>query len=235
MSKINRRFPSIVLIIPALNEEEALGAVLKEVNRKLVKEMIVVDNGSTDDTARVAKENNAKVVFQPRRGYGSACLAGINYLEKDPPDIVVFMDGDYSDDPAQMEKLIQPLIEEGYDFVIGSRISGSREKGAMPFHSLLANKLFAKLVRVLYGLSLSDIGSYKAIKYHSLKSLGMIDPGYGFPIEMVVKSRKKGLKIKEVPVDFRKRIGKSKVTGNLFSSVNAGLKIFYVIFKYSIL
>jgi hypothetical protein len=143
------------------------------------------------------------------------------------------MDGDYSDDPGQMKKLLNPIIEDGYDFVIGTRIQGNREKGSLPTHSVLANKLFAGLVQLLYGVSLSDIGSYKAIKYRSLLSLGMEDAGYGFPIELVVKSAKRGLKIKEVPVDFRRRIGKSKVTGNLFSSLNAGLKILYVIFKYS--
>jgi hypothetical protein len=144
------------------------------------------------------------------------------------------MDGDYSDDPREIKKLVEPIENDGFDFVIGSRIKGTLEKGALPLYSIYANKLFAFLVRLLYGLSLSDIGSFKAIRYNSLIGLKLEDQGYGFPIEMVVKSAKHSLTVGEVPMSFRKRIGSSKVTGNFFASLKAGTKIFYVIFKYSL-
>jgi glycosyltransferase involved in cell wall biosynthesis len=224
----------VTVIIPALNEEEALAKILQDIPREIVTETVVVDNGSTDKTGVVAKNSGARVIFEPKRGYGNACLAGLRFIGKSPPDVVVFMDGDYSDDPREIEKLLNPIVNEDFDLVIGSRILGSRENGALPVYSIFANKLFAKLVQLLYGQSLTDIGSFKAIKYRSLMALKMEDDGYGFPIELVVKSSKKRLKIKEVPLSFRKRIGTSKVTGNLFASMKAGLKIFYVIFKYSL-
>lgn len=221
----------ISVIIPALNEEEAIAKVVGDMP-ECVSQVIVVDNASVDDTAKVAEGAGAKAIFEGRRGYGYACLAGIKALED--PDIVVFMDGDYSDDPREIEKLVEPIVEENFDFVMGSRILGEREEGALPAHSILANKLFAKLVYLLYGLSLSDIGSFKAIRYASLMALDMKDTSYGFPMEMVVKSAKRNLRIKEVPVRVRKRIGVSKVTGNLFASVKAGFKIIYIIFRYSL-
>ncbi len=224
----------IAVIIPALNEEKAIAKVLRDMPWKILDEVFVVDNGSTDRTSEVADALGAKVVREPRRGYGRACHAGLNSIADSPPHIVVFMDGDYSDDPKQAQTLLDPILEDKFDLVIGSRIRGNREPGALPAHSVFANQIFALLLRVLYGVSLTDIGSFKAIKYSSLQSLGMTDQGYGFPVEMVIKSEKKGLRIKEVPVDFRKRIGDSKVTGNLFASVNAGLKIFFLIFKYSL-
>jgi glycosyltransferase involved in cell wall biosynthesis len=226
--------PKIGVIIPALNEEKAIEKVVKDIPMDLVAKVVVVDNGSEDRTAEVSEKAGATVVYEPQKGYGSACLAGIKSMADSPPHIVVFMDGDYSDDPKEIEKLARPIEKEGFDFVIGSRIRGAREKGALPFYSILANILFAKLVHLLYGLSLSDIGSFKAIRYSSLMSLGMEDKDYGFPIEMVVKSAKKKLKIREVPLSFRKRIGTSKVTGNLFASLNAGIKILYTIFKYTL-
>jgi glycosyltransferase involved in cell wall biosynthesis len=225
---------NITIIIPVLNEEEAIAKVLEDIPWNIVKEVVVVDNGSIDRTGEVAKRGGAKVIFEPLRGYGSACLAGMKYLEKSPPEIVVFIDGDYSDNPGDLERFVNPILKEDFDFVIGSRILGEREKGALPVHSVFANKIFAKLVRVIYDLRLSDIGSYKAIRYSSLKSLEMNDEGYGFPIEMVVKSAKKKLRILEIPMNYRKRIGTSKVTGNLTASIKAGVKIFYIIFKYSL-
>jgi glycosyltransferase involved in cell wall biosynthesis len=224
----------IGVIIPALNEEEAIEKVVKDIPRNLIGEIVVVDNGSTDKTAEFAEKAGASVVYEPHRGYGNACLAGIKSIADAPPHIVVFMDGDYSDDPKEIEKLVSPIEKDGFDFVIGSRILGTREKGALPFYSIFANSLFAKLVHLLYGLSLTDVGSFKAIRHTSLISLEMEDKGYGFPIELVVKSAKKNLKVREVPLSFRKRIGTSKVTGNLFASVNAGIKILYLIFKYTL-
>jgi glycosyltransferase involved in cell wall biosynthesis len=224
--------PRISVIIPALNEEEAIGKIVKGIPWELVSEVIVVDNGSTDQTAEIAKRAGAKVVFEPVRGYGSACISGIENLSNPKPDIVVFMDGDYSDDPREIKKLADLIEMDSFDFVIGSRLLGTREKGTLPQYSVYANRLFALLVRTLYGLSLSDIGSFKAIRCSSLMSLEMEDRGYGFPIEMVVKSAKKDLRVGEIPLGFRKRIGTSKVTGNFFASFKAGTKIFYVIFKY---
>jgi glycosyltransferase involved in cell wall biosynthesis len=224
----------IIIIIPVLNEEEAIEKVLQEIPWTKVKEIVVVDNGSTDKTSEVAKKGGATVLFEPRRGYGSACLAGMKYIANSPPEIVVFMDGDYSDNPENLGRIVNPILKENFDIVIGSRISGPRQTGALPIHSVIANKLFAKLVRLIYGFKLTDIGPFRAIRYNSLVTLQMEDRGYGFPIEMVIKAAKKKLRILELPLGYRKRIGTSKITGNFSSSVKAGIKIFYIIFKYSI-
>lgn len=226
--------PNVDLIIPALNEEEALFRLFDHIPRDIVRSIIVVDNGSTDDTSQVARSKGAIVLSEPKKGYGRACLTGLNYLEKDPPGIVAFMDGDYSDDPKELPKLIDPIITDGYDLVLGSRIKGNREKDALPPHSILANKLFALIVNLIYGLDLSDLGSFKAIRYHDIKDLEISDEGYGFPIELIVKSAKKKLKVLEVPLSFRKRVGVSKVTGNPVASMKAGAKILYVIGKHSL-
>jgi glycosyltransferase involved in cell wall biosynthesis len=226
--------PRVSVVIPALNEEEAIGEVVKSIPRELVSEVIVVDNGSTDKTAEIAKRAGARVVFEPIKGYGSACISGIENLSNPQPDIIVFMDGDYSDDPREIKKLVDPIERDGFDLVLGSRLLGTMEKGALPLYSVYANRFFALLVRMLYGLSLSDIGSFKAIRCSALISLEMEDRGYGFPIEMVVKSAKRDLMVGEVPLSFRKRIGTSKVTGNFFASLKAGTKIVYVILKYSL-
>ncbi len=224
----------IAVIIPALNEEKAIGNVVEDTRRIGISEIVVVDNGSMDRTAETAKKHGARVVFEPVKGYGSACLAGLNSLSDAPPDIVVFMEGDYSDRPEEIERLVGFIEREGFDFVIGSRIMGQREKGALPVYSIFANRVFAVMVRLLYGLKLTDIGSFRAVKYTSLMSLGMADRGYGFSIEMVVKAAKKRLKIKEVPTSFRKRIGTSKITGNTYAAFSAGIKIFYTLFRFSL-
>ncbi len=213
------------VIIPALDEEAAIGRVLDAVPQGMA--CVVVDNGSMDRTAEVAQAHGALVVREPRRGYGSACLAGVAALRADPPDVVVFMDGDCSFDPGEIKLLLQG-IEDGFDLVLGSRGSGT-----MPFHAALANRLFALLLRY-YGLRLTDVGPFRAVRYETLSSLGMADQGYGFPIEMVIKAAKSGARIKEVPVSYRQRVGRSKVTGNPAEALKALLRILYTILRHAL-
>ncbi len=215
----------ISVIIPALNEEEAIGRVIKEIPDH-VNEVIVVDNGSTDNTAKRSKEAGARCIFEKRKGYGYACLAGISAVEN--PDIVVFLDGDYSDYPEEMDLLINPIKEEGYDFVIGSRIKGL-EKGAMPFYAVFANLFFGLLIKMFYGVKFTDLGPFRAIKYDKLLELDMQDKTYGWTVEMQIKAIKRKFKIKEVDVRYKKRLGKSKVTGSFTASIKAATKICWMI------
>lgn len=225
-------FPSIMpfrtaVIIPALNEEQSLGKVLNDIPRSLHADVIVVDNGSTDHTPDVARERGARVVQQAQRGYGAACLAGISALEK--PDVVVFMDGDYSDFPEEMTLLVQPILQDNADLVIGSRVTGQREKGALPPHSLFGNWLASRLLRILFGLRVTDLGPFRAIRYDALEALKMKDRTYGWTVEMQAKAALHNMRVVEVPVSYRKRIGKSKITGSIVNSVKAGAKIIGVI------
>jgi glycosyltransferase involved in cell wall biosynthesis len=218
----------ISVVIPALNEEEAISRVIKDIPG-YVGEIIVVDNGSDDRTAEEAGKAGARVIFEGNRGYGYACLAGIAAVGK--PDILVFLDGDYSDYPEDMDALVEPIVKENYDLVIGSRIE-RREKGAMPLHAVAANIFFGFLIRLLYGVRVTDLGPFRAVKYHKLLELDMGEKRYGWTAEMQVKGIKMGYRIKEVPVRYRKRIGKSKVSGSLIASLKAGLKILHTIVKY---
>lgn len=221
----------VAVIIPALNEEQAIGQVLAEVPPGAAADVIVVDNGSTDNTAAVARSAGARVVNEARRGYGSACLRGMAELRS--PDAVVFLDGDHSDHPAELPSLVEPLAADRADLVIGSRTLGERERGALTPQQIWGNRLACFLLRLIYRYRFTDLGPFRAIRYQSLLDLGMSDPDYGWTIEMQIKALKRGLRIEEVPVSYRRRVGESKISGTLRGTVLAGYKILTTIFRYA--
>jgi glycosyltransferase involved in cell wall biosynthesis len=220
----------IAVVIPTYNEVRAIGEVVRGATRNRVKEVIVVDNGSTDGTAQEAAAAGARVIHEPRKGYGSACRAGMQAAHKS--DLIVFLDGDRSDDPAQLERIVDPVIQDRADLVIGSRIGGSLEKGSMPLHAQLGNRIIVLLLRLLYGVRITDIGSFRAIRTGNLFELNMEQMTYGWPVEMVVKAARRKYRIQSVPIRYRKRIGISKVTGSLRGSVMAAYYMFLVPLKY---
>ena len=226
---------NIKVIIPALNEEKAISKVIKEIP-EFVDEIIVIDNGSNDNTSVVAKEFGATVLHEIKRGYGYACLKGLNYIRnlKDRTDVIVFLDGDYSDYPNQMSKLISPIIYDNFDFVLGSRRQILSEKGAMNSHQIFGNWLATTLMSLLFKSKFTDLGPFRAIKYDVLQKLNMCDKTYGWTVEMQLKILKHKYKYLEVPVKYRNRIGVSKVSGTLKGSIFAGIKILTWIFKYSL-
>ena len=220
----------ISVIIPACNEEQAIGEVVRAVPMDGIHEIVVVDNGSTDETATQATIAGARVVFESRPGYGSACLAGAQAAAD--ADVLVFLDGDRSDDPCQLETVAGPILEDRADLVIGSRIQGVLEKGAMPLHGRLGNRLIVFLLRLLYGVNITDMGSFRAIRSQTLFDLKMEQMTYGWPVEMVVKAARQGLRIHSVPINYRRRIGKSKVTGTIRGTILATYYMFMVPLKY---
>lgn len=226
---------AIDVIIPAFNEEQSIGLVLKDIPREAVREMIVCNNASTDTTAEVARKGGATVLDQPRKGYGSACLKGIEYLKSkvttEQPYIVVFLDGDYSDHPEELNKIVAPIIEEDYDLVIGSRSLGNMQKGAMMPQQIFGNWLATNLIRLFYRYEFTDLGPFRAIKFEKLLALKMEDPDFGWTVEMQVKAAKMGMKCIEVPVKYRRRVGVSKVSGTIRGTIMAGHKILWTIFK----
>lgn len=223
---------SIVVVIPALDEEKSLPKVLAEIPADLVDEVFVVDNGSRDRTADVAREAGATVLHEPRAGYGQACLTGIAALAQSPPDIVVFIDGDYSDRAAEMRELVQPIVDGRADFVIGSRVLGSREPGALAPHARWGNWLATWMIRLLYDYHFTDLGPFRAIRYETLVSLAMCDRDYGWTAEMQAKAARAGVRATEVPVSYHRRIGTSKITGTVKGTVLAGWKIISTILRY---
>ena len=225
----------IDVIIPAFNEEQSVGKVVSTIPRDLVTEVVVADNNSTDRTAEIAREAGATVLPAPRQGYGSACLVGIAHINKKamPPDIVVFMDADYSDHPEQLKDIVAPILAGEMDMVIGSRALGAREKGSMAPQQIFGNWLATRMMRVLYGVSFTDLGPFRAITLEALNALEMKDKDYGWTVEMQVKAAKQKLRFTEVPVDYRKRIGKSKIAGTVKGTILAGYKIITTILKYS--
>jgi glycosyltransferase involved in cell wall biosynthesis len=223
----------IAVIIPVLNEEQGLARVLDDLPRERVQEIIVVDNGSTDGSAAVAAARGATVVAEPRRGYGRACSAGIARARGRPPGIVVFLDGDYSDDPRELPDLVAPIDAGEADLVIGSRVRGRRARGALLPQARAGNFVATALIRILYGHRCTDLGPFRAIRWESLERLGMRDETYGWTAEMQVKAVKRGLRVAEIPVRYRPRIGTSKITGPLSGSLRAGWKILWTIARHA--
>ena len=220
------RYGRIAVVIPALNEAEALPAVIAGIP-DWVGLIVVADNGSTDGTAEVARRAGAAVVLEPRRGYGSACLKALAALP--PVDIVVFMDGDASDDPADMAGLVAPISAGEADFVLGSRTMGEREAGALTPQQVFGNALACTLVRLFWGARFTHLGPFRAIRRDALDRLAMADPDYGWTVEMQVRAAKAGLRCREIPVRYRRRIGTSKVSGTIRGVIGAGPKILYII------
>lgn len=221
----------IVVIIPAHNEEQSIGLVLAEIP-DYVLETIVVDNASTDNTGNVASSHGATIVQEGQKGYGYACLRGMEYAAKLNPDIVVFLDGDYSDYPGEMDTVIRPICEDETDFVVGSRARGMRQFGSMTIPQVFGNWLATRLIHLFYNEKFTDLGPFRAIRYESLLALDMRDKTYGWTVEMQLKAARMGLRCKEVPVNYRRRVGVSKVSGTVKGTVMAGYKILWTIFKY---
>lgn len=226
--------PIIVVIIPAFNEENSVGNVIREIPNDLVQEVIVVNNNSNDQTAVQAARAGATVLYEPIQGYGQACLCGIAYAKnrQQKPDIVVFLDADYSDYPAEMTALVKPIVEGGVDLVIGSRAMGNRQRGSMTPQQLFGNWLATTLLRWLYSVDYTDLGPFRAVRFDKLLALDMQDKTYGWTVEMQLKAAKQGLRITEIPVNYRRRIGFSKISGTVKGTVLAGYKIITTIFKY---
>jgi len=226
--------PRIDVVIPALNEEASLPLVLAALPRPPVRRVVVADNGSRDGTARVAREGGAIVVAAERRGYGSACLAGLDHLRRhDPPDVVVFVDADFSDHPDELPRLVAPILAGEADLVIGSRVLGEREPGALLPQARAGNLVACLLIRLLYGHRYTDLGPFRAARWDALERLGMADPNFGWTAEMQVKALRHGLRVAEVPVSYRKRVGVSKITGTIAGTVRAGYKILWTVLRYS--
>jgi glycosyltransferase involved in cell wall biosynthesis len=223
------------VIIPAYNEEQSIGLVVRDIRRENVRNIVVVNNNSRDNTRSVAEKEGAIVLDQTIQGYGAACLKGIEYINSlaNPPDIVLFMDADHSDHASEIPMVLQPIIEGKADLVIGSRALGNKEKGSMTGPQIFGNWLATTLMRWIYGFRFTDLGPFRAIGREKLNSLGMIDQNYGWTVEMQIKALKKKLRCTEVPVSYRQRIGVSKVSGTVKGTILAGYKIITTIFKYS--
>lgn len=225
----------IKVIIPAFNEADSIAHVIKEIP-DTVSEIIVVNNNSTDDTVINAKKAGATVLTENKKGYGYACLLGMDYIAKqaNKPDIIVFIDGDYSDYPEELTKIVAPIIENDIDLVIGSRDEKLREDGSMTPQQIFGNWLATFLMKLFFSAKFTDLGPFRAIKYDKLLALNMEDKTYGWTVEMQLKVLKKKFTYTEVPVRYKKRIGISKVSGTVKGSIFAGVKILSWIFKYSI-
>jgi glycosyltransferase involved in cell wall biosynthesis len=234
LNKSNRNHSIIKVIIPAYNEEDSIAKVIKDLP-PFVDEIIVVNNNSTDATAKNAKEAGATVLTELKSGYGNACLKGIEYIkqQKRDTDIVVFLDGDYSDYPEELTKIVAPMIEKNIDFIIGSRVKKLREKGAMQPQQIFGNWLATSLMALFFKSKFTDLGPFRAIKFDTLMRLQMEDPTYGWTVEMQLKILKQKFTYEEIAVKYRNRIGVSKVSGTVKGSIFAGIKILTWIIKYS--
>ncbi|WP_282041394.1 glycosyltransferase family 2 protein [Winogradskyella flava] len=225
----------IIVIIPAFNEADSISKVIKDIP-EIVEEVIVVSNNSTDDTEVNAKKAGATVLLEKQKGYGHACLKGMDYIEKQDikPDIIVFLDGDYSDYPEELTKIVQPIIEKDIDFVVGARVKELREEGSMTVPQIFGNWLATSLMTLFFRSTFTDLGPFRAIKYDKLLALNMEDKTYGWTVEMQLKVLKKKYSYNEIPVNYRNRIGVSKVSGTIKGAIFAGIKILTWIFKYSL-
>ena len=220
-------------MIPALNEAEALPHVLRELPRESVRRVVVTDNGSDDGTAAVARRHGAEVVFEGRRGYAAACLRGLSALAADPPDVIVFLDGDHSDHPAELPRLLASIEAGEADLVVGSRTRGGAARGALTPQQRIGNGIACLVLRWLYGVRYTDLGPFRAIRWGALERLHMSDRYYGWPIEMQVKAARAGLRHVEVPVSYRPRIGRSKVSGTVRGVLGASRKILWVLARHA--
>lgn len=227
--------PVVDVVIPAFNEEGSIARVIEALAGTDVRRVVVADNNSIDATARVARESGAEVISAVRQGYGSACLAGLEHLRSTgPPDIVVFVDADYSDFPEELPTLVAPIRDDGVDLVIGSRILGRRERGSLLPQARVGNWIAALLIRWLYGHRYTDLGPFRAVRWPALERLQMRDPDFGWTVEMQVKAIRAGLGIVEVPVSYRARVGVSKITGTFSGTLRAGYKILLTIARYRV-
>jgi glycosyltransferase involved in cell wall biosynthesis len=221
----------VSVIIPTHNEAQAIGRVLADLPSNLVTEIIVVDSNSTDGTPELARQMGAKVIREPRRGYGRACLTGLANTQN--PDVVVFLDGDYSDRPSELPIILAPIVERRADITLGSRFGGKSNAGALPWHQAFGNRLAASLIRLLYGVKVSDLGPFRAGRADVLRALALEEATYGWAVEMIVKGAIAGFRIVEVPVSYHPRIGKSKISGTLKGTVGAGWFILSRIVGYA--
>ena len=220
----------IAVVIPTMNEAGSIARVLQAIPRPPVTDVVVVDADSTDGTAAIAAAHGARVVIEPRRGYGRACLTGIEHVS--PSDIIVFLDGDYSDRPEELPTLIEPILTDRADIVIGSRLAGQRAPGALPWHSIAGNWTAARLIGLLYGVRITDLGPFRAARGDTIRALGLRETSYGWAVELILRGAMRGQRIAEVPVSYFPRIGQSKITGTVGGSLGAAWYIFGRIFQY---
>lgn len=221
------------VVIPALDEERALPLVLAAIPTDLVRRVVVADNGSSDRTAEVAREGGAEVVLEPRRGYGAACLAALARLRRtDPPEVVAFLDGDHSDHPEELPRLLEPIASGRAELVIGSRATGARERGSLTPQQLVGNAIACQALRLLYGVRYTDLGPFRAIRWDTLERLGMRDLDYGWTVEMQIRAARLGVPHAEVPVSYRRRVGVSKVSGTLRGTIGASRKILWTLGRH---
>jgi len=223
----------IDVVIPALDEEAALPRVLAAIPRPPVRRVVVADNGSRDGTAAVARAGGAEVVHQPERGYGAACLRALGHLRADPPDIVVFLDGDHSDHPEELPDVVAPILRREAELVVGSRALGGAEPGSLTVPQRVGNAIACLALRTLYGARYTDLGPFRAIRWDALEGLGMADRNYGWTVEMQIKAARAGLPHAEVPVRYRRRIGVSKVSGTVRGTLGASRKILWTLARHA--
>jgi glycosyltransferase involved in cell wall biosynthesis len=220
----------IAVVIPTRNEAGSIGRVLADIPRPPVTDVVVVDSESTDGTPAIAEERGARVIREPRRGYGRACLTGIEHAAS--ADVIVFLDGDYSDRPSELPRLVEPILSGRADITLGSRLAGNREPGALPWHSVVGNWTAARLIRLLYGIRITDLGPFRAARIDVIRQLGLRETSYGWAVELIVRGALAGKRIEEVPVSYHPRIGQSKITGTVRGSLGAASYIFGRIVQY---
>ena len=225
---------TIDVVIPALDEEHALPHVLGAIPRHLVRRVVVADNGSRDGTRAVALAHGAEVVHEPTRGYGAACLRALALLRDDPPDVVVFLDGDHSDHPEELPSVLAPIFRGDADFVVGSRARGVRERGALTPQQRVGNEIACRALRLLYGARYTDLGPFRAIRWATLEALDMRDRNFGWTVEMQIKAARQRVRHAEVPVSYRRRIGRSKVSGTVRGTILASGKILWTLARHAL-